>query len=173
MPGRTQTKQLLPQTTFEDKYEVEEILKRKGKGRNVKYLVKWKGYDETESTWETPTSLKNAQELVDEFNRLTTIHTNPATDTENEIFNYPTATQLRKRRLEFKGKGEKCEETILPNYQSRTHDFSLIRSIDNRTQTAELNNLNRFPLSRNNLNATGTPKQLVSLTTSFSARQPD
>mmetsp|Transcript_14960 Transcript_14960/g.22645 ORF Transcript_14960/g.22645 Transcript_14960/m.22645 type:complete len:731 (-) Transcript_14960:276-2468(-) len=34
-------------------YEVEKILGVRGKGKNVEYLVKWKGYDDTENTWES------------------------------------------------------------------------------------------------------------------------
>jgi hypothetical protein len=36
----------------EPEYEVEEILNHKGQGRTRKYLVKWKGYDLSDATWE-------------------------------------------------------------------------------------------------------------------------
>jgi hypothetical protein len=36
---------------MEDTYEVEKILTHKGKGKNRKYLVKWKGYKK--QTWQT------------------------------------------------------------------------------------------------------------------------
>jgi hypothetical protein len=36
----------------EPEYEVESILNHKGKGATWKYLVKWKGYDLSDATWE-------------------------------------------------------------------------------------------------------------------------
>ena len=33
-------------------WEVEDVLRRKGVGRNIRYEVKWKGYPESENTWE-------------------------------------------------------------------------------------------------------------------------
>ena len=34
---------------------------------NAKYLVKWKGYDQDENTWEPVSSLVNATEAIDEY----------------------------------------------------------------------------------------------------------
>jgi hypothetical protein len=53
-------------------YEVEDILAEKkvqwsdhGKRRTTtKYLVKWKGYDSAESTWEPAEALRSAPEVV-------------------------------------------------------------------------------------------------------------
>ena len=55
-------------------YEVEEILKERlvqGKGRRrhqKEYLIKWKGYDTSENTWE-PSSNLNCPELLEDFRR--------------------------------------------------------------------------------------------------------
>lgn len=49
-------------------YEVEAILNSKKAGKQGKqYLMKWKGYEVDEATWETSVALKNAREAVREF----------------------------------------------------------------------------------------------------------
>ena len=35
----------------DDMYEVEKILKKRGKGKNVQYLVKWSGYPDKFNSW--------------------------------------------------------------------------------------------------------------------------
>ena len=35
----------------DDVYEVEKILKKRGRGRNVQYLVKWLGYPNKFNSW--------------------------------------------------------------------------------------------------------------------------
>jgi len=53
----------------EEEWEVEKIMnKRKVRGRE-KYLVQWKGCMAEEDTWESRENLKNAMELVEEFER--------------------------------------------------------------------------------------------------------
>jgi hypothetical protein len=51
----------------EPEYEVEEILDSRLYNRKVQYLVKWKGYQFSESTWEPWTNLTHCQELVKNF----------------------------------------------------------------------------------------------------------
>lgn len=51
----------------EEEYEVEEVLDSKVHGKGLRYLVKWKGYDESENSWEPVKNLKNAQVKVKEF----------------------------------------------------------------------------------------------------------
>ena len=43
----------------DEEYEVERILGKKIISGTVHYLVKWKGYDISESTWEPKQNLKN------------------------------------------------------------------------------------------------------------------
>jgi hypothetical protein len=56
----------------EEQYEIEEIAGKRsvriGRGQyRTEYLVKWKGYPISESTWEAEEKLNNASEVVDEF----------------------------------------------------------------------------------------------------------
>jgi len=52
-----------------EEWEVEKIMnKRKVQGRD-KYLVRWKGCTAQEDTWESRENLKNAMELVEEFEK--------------------------------------------------------------------------------------------------------
>ena len=51
----------------EVEYEVAEILDIKGKGKNLKYHVRWVGYDIT--TWEPADLLKNSPLLVWQFHK--------------------------------------------------------------------------------------------------------
>jgi len=53
----------------EEEWEMEKIMnKRRVQGRD-KYLVRWKGYMAEEDTWESRENLKNASELVEEFEK--------------------------------------------------------------------------------------------------------
>ena len=51
----------------EDEYEVEAILDTKKVRGTQKYLVKWKGYDNHENTWQTREDLSNALGIVNAF----------------------------------------------------------------------------------------------------------
>ena len=42
-----------------DVYEVEEVLKKKGKGKNEQYFVKWLGYPSKFNLWIPASQLKN------------------------------------------------------------------------------------------------------------------
>jgi len=53
----------------EEEWEVEKIInKRKVRGKE-KYLVRWKGCTAEKDTWESRENLKNAMELVEEFEK--------------------------------------------------------------------------------------------------------
>merc|ERR1712062_279241 len=52
----------------EAEYEVESVVsKRETEEGKVEYLVKWKGYDASDNTWEPVENLESSQELIDEF----------------------------------------------------------------------------------------------------------
>jgi hypothetical protein len=48
-------------------YEVEKIVDKKISKGEVKYLVKWIGWDSKDNTWEPLRHLKNCKDLVDEY----------------------------------------------------------------------------------------------------------
>lgn len=50
-----------------EEYEVEFIFGEKIEGKERKFLVKWKGYDASESTWETKRQLKNSPQIMREY----------------------------------------------------------------------------------------------------------
>ena len=53
-----------------EEYEVEAILShRPDKNRETTYLIKWKGYDSSENSWEPESNLTNAEEEPDDYKR--------------------------------------------------------------------------------------------------------
>ena len=51
----------------EEEYEVEAILRHKGKGAPHLYLVMWKGYPITEASWEPKLHLRNAPLILEDY----------------------------------------------------------------------------------------------------------
>ena len=51
----------------EEEYEVESIVDSRYKGKHLEYLVQWKGWSETDRTWEPVSNLGNAAGVVREF----------------------------------------------------------------------------------------------------------
>ena len=51
LKGTFYDKELQKVSKHDDIYEVEEILKKRGKGKNVRYLVKWLGYPSKFNSW--------------------------------------------------------------------------------------------------------------------------
>merc|ERR1712130_820906 len=56
----------------EAEYEVETIVsKRTSEEGKVEYLVKWKGWNASDNTWEPVDNLQSSKELIDEFEEKT------------------------------------------------------------------------------------------------------
>jgi len=55
----------------EEEYEAKEVQKvhRQGRGRKLHYLIKWKGFPMSDSTWEPVEHLKHTPELITDFYR--------------------------------------------------------------------------------------------------------
>ncbi|XP_043921103.1 chromodomain Y-like protein [Protopterus annectens] len=54
----------------EELYEVERIIdKKRNKKGKIEYLVRWKGYDSDDDTWEPEQHLVNCEEYINDFNR--------------------------------------------------------------------------------------------------------
>ena len=51
----------------EEEYEVEAILRHKGKRAQRLYLVMWKGYPITKSIWEPEPHLQNAPLILEDY----------------------------------------------------------------------------------------------------------
>ena len=60
-----------PPVVVEDhlEYEVEDLIRHRGKGTRRQYLVLWKGYPFTEATWEYERDLRNAPEILEDYLR--------------------------------------------------------------------------------------------------------
>ena len=52
-----------------EEWEVEKILNKKKMRGVEKYLIRWKGFTVEEDTWERRENLKNAEELIEEFEK--------------------------------------------------------------------------------------------------------
>ena len=59
----------------EAEYEVESVVSKRDTGDGkVEYLVKWKGYNASDNTWEPVENLEYSQEIIDEFEGRTALH---------------------------------------------------------------------------------------------------
>ena len=59
-------------------YEVEAILRHRGKGAQHKYLILWKGYPLSEATWDLESHLLNAPDILADYLKRVQ-HTTPRT----------------------------------------------------------------------------------------------
>ena len=60
LKGTFYDKELQKVIKHDDMYEVERILKKRGKGKNVQYLVKWSGYPDKFNSWVSASEINKA-----------------------------------------------------------------------------------------------------------------
>ena len=53
----------------DEEYKVDTIIDSRIYKGKLQYLVHWKGYDESERTWEPVSNLKNSPEIVEQFHK--------------------------------------------------------------------------------------------------------
>jgi hypothetical protein len=62
-------KQQIDIEVYEEEYEPERIVDKQTMDGEIKYLIKWKGYDATENTWEPAKHLTNCRPLLRQFHQ--------------------------------------------------------------------------------------------------------
>jgi transposase InsO family protein len=82
---------------IEPEYEVEHILEYKvtREGQEL-YLVKWKGYDDSENTWEPPEHLENAKQKITQFRKAAEPPTRKPRDQRPQNPTNPKRTNRRR-----------------------------------------------------------------------------
>ena len=55
--------------TYEDEYVVERIIDIHSSHGKRQYLIKWKGYKDSDNTWEPTENLTHCQDIIKEFHR--------------------------------------------------------------------------------------------------------
>ena len=66
----------------EQLYNIEKIHKRRKVNGRTEYKIKWEGYPMSQCTWEPFSNLETAKELVEEFDRLHPLPTQPKKKTK-------------------------------------------------------------------------------------------
>jgi len=62
--------ELVPLLTIineEEEYEIEEVRKYQKRGKEVQYLVHWKGYGDEHDQWIAETGLPHAREAIEDY----------------------------------------------------------------------------------------------------------
>jgi len=67
--GQKKKEEKLVEVEGVEEWEVEKILNKKKMRGVEKYLIRWKGFMAEGDTWEKRENLKNAEELIEEFER--------------------------------------------------------------------------------------------------------
>jgi hypothetical protein len=85
IPNRTNSPPPPEVIEGEEEYEVQEILDSRIFRGKLQYLVRWKGYDESEDTWEPPENCSNASDLISEFHRKNPTKDSPETAAKESV----------------------------------------------------------------------------------------
>ncbi|CAG9321479.1 unnamed protein product [Blepharisma stoltei] len=57
---------MVKEAIIED-WEVEKIIAKRGRGKSIRYQVKWKGFGYEENTWEPVSHLESCKEMIENF----------------------------------------------------------------------------------------------------------
>merc|ERR1712079_948106 len=129
--------------SFEEEYEVEEVLKKRHRRGKVEYYVKWKNYEEW--TWEPLDNLLNAKSLIEKFNAAeadvkSTKSTKENGEDKTKQFEYEVEKVLKKRsrkgKTEYFVKWKNFNETTWEPVANLTNAENLIDEF-NKTQETE------------------------------------
>ena len=84
----------------DDVYEVEQVLKHKGTGSRLQYLIHWKGYPEYESTWEPASAFIDHQDKIKEYHQqLRSKTTNSNSNSSPSLNQHRMQTRTQKVKL--------------------------------------------------------------------------
>ncbi len=67
MTKKLKNPKITPGEDEEEDFEIENIVEKRVNKKGTFYKVKWLNYDSSENTWINKKNLKNAQDLIDEF----------------------------------------------------------------------------------------------------------
>ncbi|KKA20573.1 hypothetical protein T310_5403, partial [Rasamsonia emersonii CBS 393.64] len=85
--------------TTEEEYKVEKILAKRKVNSQTQYLIKWKGYDTSENTWEPIKNLTNCHEKIREFHQQRQAQMDPETSEESHSSDSQINWGAQKRQL--------------------------------------------------------------------------
>merc|ERR1711887_388308 len=70
--------------TDDTEFEIEKILDKRGAGRTLQYFVKWKGYPDSDNTWENSKDLPNTlvKKFETSFKKAEIVHRSAESDSE-------------------------------------------------------------------------------------------